>query len=148
MSNALRSSWIVVVLIFLALIPVQFYLAGHGAFEFHNSTAAGRDAGWDPHRALGDILALLSLIQLLLALAARLPRPVLIQAVALLVLMIVQYVLAQLGDSVSTRWLAALHPLNGVAIMGTAFGMVIGGRQYVPITRFRSSAAEATTVRQ
>jgi hypothetical protein len=143
MSNALRITWMLVVLIFLLLIPVQFYLAGHGAFEFHNSTASGRDASWDPHRALGNLLLLISLLQLLLALAARLPRPLLFRAVGLFVLMIVQYVLAQLGDSVSTRWLAAFHAVNALAITGAAIGMVLEGRSYLPIARFRSPATGA-----
>src|SRR5947209_835197 len=130
--RALQSTWVSVIWLFLILVPIQFYLAGHGAFEFHNSTDSGRDAGWDPHRTLGDILLLISLLQLLLALAARLPRALLVRAVGLFALMILQYILASLGDSVSTRFIAALHPVNGLAITGLMIGMVIQSRPYLP----------------
>lgn len=141
--GAVRTAWIVVVLIFLITIPVRFYLAGHGAFAFHSASASGRDSAWDPHRTVGDILVLLSLLQLLLAVAARLPRRLLLRAVALFVLMIVQYVIAQLGDSKSTLWIAALHPVNALAITGIAIGMVIEGRAYLPIARFRAAGGIA-----
>lgn len=137
MISAVRSTWVTIIYLFIILIAIQFYLAGHGAFEFHNATAAGRDAGWDPHRTLGDIMVLLSLLQLLLALAARLPRGLLIRAVGLFVLMVLQFVLAQLGDSVSTRFIAALHPLNALAITGLVIGLVIESRPFSPIPRFR-----------
>jgi Family of unknown function (DUF6220) len=114
-----------------------------GAFSFHNARASGRDSAWDPHRTLDDILVLISLLQLLLALAARLPRPLLLRAGALFVLMIVQYTLAQLGDSTSTLWIAALHPVNALAITGIAIGIVIEGRAHLPIARIRPTAASA-----
>jgi hypothetical protein len=147
MIGALRSAWTSIIWVFLILLPVQFYLAGHGAFEFHNASAAGRDAAWDPHRTLGDILLLIALIQLPLAFAARLPRPLLIRAVGLPVLMVLQYVLARLGDSVSTRFIAALHPLNALAITGLTIGLVILSRPYLPIARFRPAATQVATSR-
>jgi Family of unknown function (DUF6220) len=144
MTGALRATWAIVAWLFLILIPIQFYLAGHGAFDFHNATAAGRDSGWDPHRALGDIMVLISLIQLPIALAGRLPRGLLTRAIGLPVLMILQYFLASLGDSVSTRFIAALHPVNGLAILGLTIGMVIDGRQYLPIGRLRPASGEGS----
>jgi hypothetical protein len=140
LTRGLRATWVGVIYLFLILIPVQFYLAGHGAFEFHNATAAGRDAGWAPHRILGDALLLLSLVQLLLALPSRLPGSLLTRAAGLFGLMVVQYILAQLGDSVSTRFLAALHPVNALAITGIVIGMVIESRSFSPLARLRSTA--------
>jgi len=58
--------------------------------------------------------------------------------------MILQYVLARLGDSVSTRFIAALHPLNALAITGLTIGLVILSRPYLPIARFRPAATENT----
>lgn len=141
--HTVRAVWVTIIWIFLILIPIQFYLAGHGAFEFHNTTAAGRDTAWDPHRTLGDIMVLISLLQLLLGLAARLPRGLLFRSVGLFVLMVLQYVLAGLGDTVSTRFIAALHPVNALAITGLALGLVILSRPYLPIARFRPAATEA-----
>lgn len=141
LTRGLRSTWVGVIYLILILIPVQFYLAGHGAFEFHNASAAGRDSGWDPHRTLGDILLLLSLLQLLLAIPTRLPRSLLVRAAGLFALMVVQYILAQLGDSVSTRFIAALHPVNALAITGIVIGMVIESRSLSPLARLRSTAA-------
>ena len=88
-------------------------------------------------------MLLIALLQLLLTLPARLPRSLLLRAAGLFVLMVVRYILAQLGDSISTRFIAALHPVNALAITGIVIGMVIESRPFSPIPRLRATAAEA-----
>jgi hypothetical protein len=86
---------------------VQFFLAGLAAFG---------GTSWDPHAASGTIMTLLTLIVLILAAVGR--RSALQASLVLFGLMIVQNILGGVGDDVPV--LGALHPLNGMAILGTA----------------------------
>lgn len=134
-TRIMRSTWTVLTWIFLLAIPVQFYLAGLGAFH-----AAG-GSSWDPHVAWGSLMALLSLLMLLVALAARLPRQLLGFTALLLALMVVQYVLPFFDPSV--KGVAALHPVNALLIVGAAIGLVFRSRVYSPIARLRPSEESA-----
>src|SRR5207248_4631729 len=106
------SIWAVLILIFVVMIPIQFYLAGHGAMEGAHAADKGigvMKTAWDPHSAFGSLMALVSLLILVAGLAARLARRLLILTIALFVFMIIQLVLPGFNDSVSTRWISALH---------------------------------------
>jgi hypothetical protein len=94
-------------LLFLAGGVVQFVLAGYSAF-------GGSD--WAPHRIWGDALTALAVVILILAAVGR--REALQASVVLFVLMLVQNVLAAVGTDVPV--LGALHPLNGLLILGVA----------------------------
>ncbi len=146
MTNALRSIWATLIVLFIVAIPVQFYLAGHGAMEgahaADKSIAVMKNA-WDPHTALGTLMLLVSLLILLVALAARLPRPVLGHTAGLFVSMVVQFVLPLLNDSASTRWIAALHALNALLVTGLAFMLLVRARPYLPIGRSTREGAPA-----
>ncbi len=138
MTNALRSIWATLIVLFVVAIPVEFYLAGHGAME--QAHAADKSAtimktAWDPHIGLGMLMLLVSLLILLVALAARLPRPVLGITAGLFVSMVVQYALPLLNDSASTRWIAALHALNALIVTGLAFMLLMRARAFLPIGR-------------
>jgi hypothetical membrane protein len=91
---------------FVALALLQFFFAGLGVFG----------EGYDPHRVMGMILVAAALVLVILAAAGR--RETLMQSGVLLVLMILQSVLAQVGEDVSI--LGALHPLNGLLILFVA----------------------------
>jgi hypothetical protein len=143
MTSALRSIWAVLMLLFVILIPIQFYLAGHGAMEGAHAASksiVGMKTAWDPHSALGDIMLLLSLLCLLAALAARLPGRLLQMAGGLFVFMIIQLVLAQLNGSASTRWLAAVHGVTALVVTGLAVSLVIRSRPYWPIAASNTTA--------
>jgi hypothetical protein len=95
--------------IFLAGLLLQFYLAGTALF------GAG---SFQPHRMLGDALTLLAVLFPVLALVGRLGRRLVGLSFLLLLLTVVQMMLPSLRGSVS--WIAALHPVNALALMGVS----------------------------
>jgi hypothetical protein len=150
--NVLRSIWASLIWIFIILIPVQFYLAGHGAME--GAHAADKASGtppifpvmttaWDPHVALGTIMSLIVVLSLLVALAARLPRNLLWFNFWFFIVMLIQYILPLFNDSAGTRPIAALHVVNALIVTGMAIGLGIRARPYIPIARFRTASGVA-----
>lgn len=107
--------------IFLAGLLLQFYLAGVPLF------GAG---SFQPHRMLGDALAVLSILFPILALVGRLGRKSVGLSILLVVLIIVQIMLPSLRGSVS--WVAALHPVNALALMGVSAMIRRSGRAEAP----------------
>lgn len=106
-SGVARAHRVLALLFLVAAALVQFFLAGLAAFG-HSS--------WDAHKAVGSALTLVALIILVLAVIGR--RQALEASAALFVLMIVQTVLGAAGNDVSI--LGALHPVNGLLILGAA----------------------------
>jgi ABC-type polysaccharide/polyol phosphate export permease len=93
--------------IFLAGLLLQFYLASTPIF------GAG---SFQPHRTLGAALTMLVFLFPVLALVGRLGRRLIGLSILLVVLTVVQMLLPSLrGDA---PWIAALHPLNALALMG------------------------------
>jgi hypothetical protein len=147
--NVLRSIWASLIWIFIILVPVQFYLAGHGAMEGAHAADKASDTppvfsvmptAWDPHIAVGTIMALIVLLSLIIALAARLPRNLLWFNFWFFIVMLIQYILPFFNDSASTRPIAALHVVNALIVTGMAIGLGIRARQYLPIARFRTAS--------
>jgi len=105
-------------LVYVAAVVVQFFLAGAGVFRAKpkGNEHLFESATFDAHRGLGWILQLGALLLLLLALLAWTGRRRVIGSAVLFVLLIVQGVLAGAGDS--APWVAALHPVNGLLILG------------------------------
>jgi hypothetical protein len=93
--------------IFLAGLLLQFYLA---------STAMFGAGSFQPHRLLGAALTILVFLFPVLALAGRLGRQLIGLSVLLVVLIIVQMMLPSLRGV--APWIAALHPVNALALMG------------------------------
>ncbi|MGI8825244.1 MAG: DUF6220 domain-containing protein [Chloroflexota bacterium] len=149
MTNALRSIWATLIVLFVVAIPVQFYLAGHGAMEGAHAadkSIAVMKTAWDPHSAIGTLMLLVSILILLVALSARLPRPVLGITAGLFVSMVVQFVLPLLNDSASTRWIAALHAVNALVVTGLTFMLMVRAWQYLPMRRSTHAGAGTTTM--
>lgn len=92
---------------FLAGLLLQFYLASTPLF------GAG---SFQPHRMLGGVLTLIAFLFPLLALVGRLERQRIGLSILLVVLAIVQMMLPSLRGAVP--WIAALHPINGLVLMG------------------------------
>jgi hypothetical protein len=132
MTRIFRPTWAILTWLVVLMIPVQFYLAGQGAFAFHEATASSRDDAWAAHAAFGSLIGLVVILVLLTGLAARLPRRLLGMTGLLFVLMLVQVALAGFGDSASTRWLASVHPVNALLVTGVAVSLAIRGRAYLP----------------
>jgi hypothetical protein len=101
---------------------VQFLLAGYGVFD---------DDSFGAHRILGDLLTLISLVVLILAAVGR--KEALPASGLLFGLFILQNILAAVGDSAPA--IGALHPVNGLAILGVAMLAAAGrpiGRPHHP----------------
>jgi Family of unknown function (DUF6220) len=103
--------------LYLAAVIVQFFLAGLGTF--------GGD--FDPHSVLGFIIGIGSLALLVIGLIGRLPRLMLGLTVLLVGLNVLQFVL----PNIDTDEIAALHPVNGVAIVFVAHVLMQRSRRFL-----------------
>jgi hypothetical protein len=113
----------------LALVVVQFGLAGLGAY----SGLGGRDvqgSWWQPHIVLGYAIGLLTLVLLGLALVLGLgPSVVRFTAITAALAVIGQPLLGELGDEASA-WFGLLHAINGgaiAAVLGVASAQAARG---------------------
>src|SRR3954468_20633169 len=114
-------------LLFLAIAAlVQFFLAGLMAFGH---------GGTDAHASIGNLLTVIALILLVLAAVGR--RQALQASAVLFALMIIQNVLGMTGDDVSI--LGALHPVNGLLILGSAM-LAAAGRPVRPGAHGRAAS--------
>jgi hypothetical protein len=107
-------------LAFLLAGVTQIFLAGLGVFRLQGEgLAAGGDAAFAPHRALGFTMAGIALLILVLALIAR-PgaRAIMLSAVLVLLTSLMQSLLAGLADNHAIY--GALHALDGLLILGIA----------------------------
>src|SRR5215467_8212471 len=93
--------------IFLAGLLLQFYLAGAAMFGA---------ASFEPHRMLGYALTMLAILFPVLALVGRLGGKLIGLSMLLVFLTIVQIMLPSLRGNASL--IAALHPVNALALMG------------------------------
>jgi hypothetical protein len=115
--------------LFLLAVAAQFFLAGLAVFRAkpHGSQRLADSSTFDPHRALGDLLVLVSVVILIVAvIAARQIR----QSAALLALLILQAVTAGVGPSAAA--VAAVHVLGAFAIAILAYTMHRGGHTRNP----------------
>jgi hypothetical protein len=97
---------------------IQFYLAGAALF---GATT------FQPHRALGDGLAVAILLLLVAVALARPGRRVLALAAVLTALTVVQLLLPSLRSGLP--WIAALHVVNAVALAWVAVRIARGPHQ-------------------
>ena len=111
--------------LYVVLIVVQVFLAGEGIFGLNNikhdcedkvtTQCLGDSKTLDPHRALGFLLtgpgAILLLIVALLAWHSN--KRIRTVSLVLPFLLVIQMILPGLG-----RWVAALHPVNAILVLG------------------------------
>jgi hypothetical protein len=112
----IRRAHLVVAGAFVAGLVIQVFLAGRGVFE--SSERFKDHAGW------GYTIGLLPILLLILAAAGRLGRRQVTYAAAMFGMFILQSVLVAMRDSQPT--IAALHPVNGFAILLVA---IVSARQ-------------------
>ncbi|HEU5205165.1 MAG TPA: COX15/CtaA family protein [Candidatus Limnocylindrales bacterium] len=105
-----RSAYPLVAGLFVACAVIQVFLAGLGVFDDPNAFVT--------HRNFGYLFGWLTLVLLVIALVGRLPRRYVALAVLILVLFALQSVFVALREDMPA--VAALHPLNGFLILGTA----------------------------
>lgn len=96
--------------VFLAGLLIEFYLVGAAIF--------GAGVSFAPHRMLGSALVILAILFPVLALVGRLGRSLIGFSLLLALLTIIQVMLPSLR--VNVPWLAALHPVNALALMGVS----------------------------
>jgi Family of unknown function (DUF6220) len=104
--------------IFMAGLVLQFYLAGAPIF--------GVRLSFEPHRMLGFALTIVAILFLVLALVGRLGRNLIGLSILLVFLTILQAILPALRGI--APWIAALHPVNGLALMGISATIRRNGR--------------------
>jgi hypothetical protein len=88
----------------MALIAVQFFLAGAGAFGA---------TSFEAHKTVGSVLVLVALAGLI---AAALARRLVGHAALFLAVTVLQLVLGTIGAD--DPWVGAFHGLNAVVVMG------------------------------
>ncbi len=136
--NGARTAYRALVFLTLGLIAVQFFLAGIGVFGDEGKT--GDD--FDPHRALGNVLLLVSLIMLILAAVGRLGRPLLPMTGALFVLMFIQGILAGVGED--TQVVGAFHVVNALVLFTLVYHLFQAVRDGVPAAAEPAGAPPST----
>ena len=116
-----RLGFLAVAWLFVACAIVQVFLAGLGVF--------GVPAGdFATHRAWGYTFSWLILVLVALALIGRVSRREIGLSVLLIVLFALQSILV--GARTDYTWVAALHPLNGFAILLVGIYLANGARRY------------------
>lgn len=115
----------VAAIVTVVVVVVQFFLAGWGAFHaVHAGVAAKDTSAYDPHKVVGNVIAVLSLVLLILAIVAKLGRRLIGMAAVLFVLAgPVQPLLAGLGEDSGAFW-GALHAFVGAAILGLTSNLI------------------------
>lgn len=118
--------------LFVAGAVLQFFLAGLGVF--------GTGAAFEVHATVGTTLAFASIVLLALAgvltLSGSLARRSAGLAALLVVLMVVQYSLVELFSE-AVPALAALHPVNGLLVLGVALSLALERRLALSAGRSR-----------
>ena len=122
-------------------VVVQIGFAGYGAFnaseKLEDNDSISKKAfedGWDPHTGFGYIVFLGAVLLFLIALVTRPGRRGVLWALAVPLLVILQIVLAWIGESVG--WLGFLHPINAfivLGVLGSLTGRLWRGRTGVPV---------------
>ena len=118
-------SWLIVV-----GLAAEVYLAGAPLF---GATT------FEAHRSLGDALGIAILVLLVLGLAARSGRRIIGLSILLVALTIIQVSLPSLRNALP--WVAALHALNAVALLGVAASVALAVGRGVQVPRAVSAPA-------
>lgn len=106
--------------VFLLGVVVQVFLAGAGIFA---------SASWlGSHGIFGHVLPVIPLFMVILGLVGRLPRTINWLTVLLFVLVYIQPWFIYLGRGVEAPLLAALHPVNALAIFALALYLLYRAR--------------------
>jgi hypothetical protein len=95
---------------------VQIFLAGRGVFGIHGATKLDDQNSLNAHRDLGEIIGVAAIVVFLLALLMWNKRLVVWTLVLALLAELVQHA----TSTPKHPWVAGLHPVSGVAILGIA----------------------------
>ncbi len=103
---------LLVTLIALACVA-QFYLAGRGVFAIHGTETLKHQTSFDPHRTLGNVIAIAAIVAFVLAVVIWDKQLMLWTLILGLLAELVQHA----TSSTAHPWIAGLHPVSGVAIL-------------------------------
>jgi hypothetical protein len=124
---------------------IQTYLAGTAI-----ANLGGNPANFEMHRNFGYIFGILTIVLVVLALAGRMPRKVVVASLLLLAMMVGQSVLVFIR--VDQPNIAALHPVNGFLIVLLAFWVAWATLRYIraplPLDLERDREHEREAARQ
>ncbi|MDV3220311.1 DUF6220 domain-containing protein [Intrasporangium sp.] len=131
----------------LLAVVLQFFFAGSGAFD-----PAPNDESFGPHRSLGYLTVVLTLVTAVAGALARVPGRVLSLTVVVLGLVVLQPVLAVLagglGEAGSAttpgRLVSGLHALNAVSIVAV-LGTVIRRARELAVPAAATPRSHAST---
>jgi hypothetical protein len=96
---------------------VQIFLAGRGVFGIRGAAKLDDQSSLDPHRVLGEIIGIAAIVCFLAALVVWRNRRLIGETLALAVM---AEVLQHAFALPKHPWVAGLHALDGVAILGLA----------------------------
>ena len=115
----------VAAIVTVAVIVVQFFLAGWGAFHaVHSGVAAKDTSAYDAHKGVGYLIGLLSLVLLILAIVGKMGgRAIGMTATLVVLAVILQPLLAGLGED-SGAFVGGLHAFVGALILGLAGNLI------------------------
>jgi hypothetical protein len=142
--NALRAVFRYWISIVAAAVVVQIALAGYGAFyaaDKVSDSSINEDTfedGFGAHIGLGYLIFFATLLAVILALVARPGKRPVLMTVGAAVLVFLQIVLANIGESVPA--VGALHPINAFIILGL-IGTLAGSQWREKKMGMRSHAA-------
>ena len=103
-----RIAFVSVTDLLLAAIALQVFLAGLSLFVGAK--------WWQIHMLTGSLIGILPLLLIALAFVGRLPRAYPLVSVLLLGQVFLQSALIEIGTNAGAPWLAALHPVNALAL--------------------------------
>ena len=121
-----RYAMVIVAWLFVAGGMVQLFLAGLSVFD-----AADAVSHWQDHTDFGRMIGILAYLLPILAIIGRVGIPRIGHAFVIAALFVLQTVLA----NIDTDWIAALHPVNGFLLIGSAIGL---GSRMMEMVRPRS----------
>lgn len=112
-----RTGLAIVAWLFVGCVFLQVFLAGLGVFT---------GQGFGAHQGFGYVIGWLTLVMLILAIVGRTGRPLIALAALALVQMALQSVFVLVRADLPM--VAALHPVNGVALGFVAVAIARGAR--------------------
>lgn len=114
MKKIVSNSHFIVSILTLSSVVAEFFLAGLGVFGATTFSL---------HKVTGEVIMLASFLLLLLSIIGLLGRKRILFSLLLVILMLIQNVLVH----VHNPYIEAVHPLNGLAVMGISAMLVRTG---------------------
>ncbi len=122
---------VITAVVTMALIALQFVLAGYGIFERQYHKA---DDGWfEPHQAVGYLTILATIALLVVAAVTHRGRSVVARAAVVVVLAVLQPLFAGLGTDTNPWW-GVVHALDAVIIAGITGSLIGAGARANQVT--------------